>query len=101
MIIEGRIAERRQITRGNSDREPRRSHVVDTILGSFTEMPGLCLTIEQAARLFNLKIESCEIILEDLVREARGSHSARLTAPRPSRQSEPRSVLCTRRLTAV
>jgi|tagenome__1003787_1003787.scaffolds.fasta_scaffold19422318_2 hypothetical protein len=77
MIIEGRIAERRQITRGNSDREPRRSHVVDTILGSFTEMPGLCLTVEQAARLFNLKIESCEVILEDLVRESRLHRDAR------------------------
>src|SRR6478735_11231053 len=71
MIIEGRIAERRRITRGNSDREPRRSNVVDNILGSFTEMPGLCLTVEQAARLFNLKVETCQVILEDLVRESR------------------------------
>jgi hypothetical protein len=71
MIIEGRIAERRQITRGNSDREPRRSSVIENILGSFTEMPGLCLTVEQAARLFNLKVETCQVILEDLVRESR------------------------------
>ena len=32
MIIEGRIAERRQITRGNSDRDVKRSNVVDTML---------------------------------------------------------------------
>jgi hypothetical protein len=77
MIIEGRIAERRQITRGNSDREPRRSNVIENILGSFTEMPGLCLTVGQAARLFNLKVESCQIILEDLVRESRLHRDAR------------------------
>ena len=71
MIIEGRIAERRQITRGNSDREPKRSHVVATILGSYAEMPGLCLSVEQAARLFNLSLDSCQIILDDLVRGAR------------------------------
>jgi hypothetical protein len=77
MIIEGRIAERRQITRGNSDREFRRSHVVATILGSYTEMPGLCLSLEQAARLFSLSLESCQIVLEDLVRESRLHRDAR------------------------
>ncbi len=71
MIIEGRIAERRQITRGISDREPKRSRVVETILGSYREMPGLCLRLDQAARLFNLGIEPCRIILDDLVRECR------------------------------
>jgi hypothetical protein len=77
MIIEGRIAERRQVTRGNSDRDAKRSNVVDTILGSFNEMPGLCLSVEQAARLFNLGIESCQIIHEDLVRESRLHRDAR------------------------
>ena len=71
MIIEGRIAERRQVTRGTPVREPRRSHVVATILGSYAEMPGLCLSVEQAARLFNLSLDSCRIVLDDLVRAAR------------------------------
>jgi hypothetical protein len=71
VIIEIRIAERRQIMRGNSDREPRRPHVVASILGSYSEMPGLCLRVEQAARLFNLSLDSCRIILDELVRESR------------------------------
>ena len=71
MIIEARIAERRQLTRGISDREPKRAHVVGSILGSYQEMPGLCLRLEQAARLFNLSTESCRIILDDLVHERR------------------------------
>jgi hypothetical protein len=63
--------DRRQVTRGRSDREPRRSHVVSTILGSYAEMPGLCLRLEQAARLFNLSIETCRSVLDDLVRDSR------------------------------
>ena len=77
MIIEGRIAERRQITRAHAEREPKRSHMVAAILGSYREMPGLCLSLEQAARLFNLSVDACQILLEDLVRESHLHRDAR------------------------
>jgi hypothetical protein len=37
------------------------------ILGEYTEMPGLSLTLPQAARLFNLDKTRCAHLLEDLV----------------------------------
>jgi len=39
------------------------------ITGEFHEMPGLTLTLPQAARLFSLEISRCEQVLEDLVDE--------------------------------
>jgi hypothetical protein len=41
------------------------------ILGTFREMPGLCLHMNQAARLFGLRRSTCEVILEDLVAQAK------------------------------
>jgi hypothetical protein len=63
--------ERRQILRGMTDREPKRSRLVATIMGSYREMPGLCLRLDQAARLFNLSAQTCRSVLEDLVRQRR------------------------------
>jgi hypothetical protein len=40
---------------------------VCTIVGTFREMPGLCLHLNQAARLFGLPASMCEVILNDLV----------------------------------
>jgi hypothetical protein len=40
---------------------------VSVILGSYYEMPGLSLTLEQAARLFALPPRLCEMVLRDLV----------------------------------
>jgi hypothetical protein len=37
------------------------------IRSEFVEMPGLTLTLPQAARLFNLQPDHCERILDDLV----------------------------------
>jgi hypothetical protein len=54
--------------------------LVTTILGSYREMPGLCLRLEQAARLFDLSLETCRAVLDDLVRarhlrrDARGQY---------------------------
>ncbi len=37
------------------------------ILGEFREMPGLILTLAQAARLFNLERTECQQVLDSLV----------------------------------
>jgi hypothetical protein len=37
------------------------------ILGTFLEMPGLRLHLNQAARLFGLRPRTCQVLLEDLV----------------------------------
>ena len=41
--------------------------VVDRVRGEFTEMPGLQLTPEQAARLLGLDRLACDQVLERLV----------------------------------
>jgi hypothetical protein len=62
------MSDRRRDIRGSSS-EPPRSELVATILGSYREMPGLTLRIEQAARLFGLNPRTCEVVFEDLVRQ--------------------------------
>jgi DNA-binding IclR family transcriptional regulator len=42
-----------------------------TIVGAYREMPGLTLTLAQAARLFGLRDNTCRVVMEDLVREGR------------------------------
>jgi hypothetical protein len=39
----------------------------ERILGEYAELPGLSLTVPQAARLFNLDMTRCSRLLEDLV----------------------------------
>jgi hypothetical protein len=41
------------------------------IAGTYGEMPGLRLHLEQAARLFGLQSGTCKVVLEDLVRAGR------------------------------
>jgi len=41
------------------------------ILGTFREMPGLCLHMNQAARLFGVGRGTCEVVLEDLVAQGK------------------------------
>jgi hypothetical protein len=43
---------------------------VDRVRGEFLEMPGLRLTVPQAARLCGLDLASCEEVLDVLVRSA-------------------------------
>jgi hypothetical protein len=64
-------AERRRRTRGSDDEQADRGHLVSMILGTYREMPGLSLHLNQAARLFGLHTPTCEIVLEDLVRAGR------------------------------
>jgi hypothetical protein len=41
---------------------------VERVRGEFLEMPGLRLTIPQAARLWGLDVPSCEEVLDVLIR---------------------------------
>jgi len=41
---------------------------VERVRGEFLEMPGLRLTVPQAARLWGLDLASCEEVLEVLIR---------------------------------
>jgi hypothetical protein len=59
--------ERRRLARGGEGGEPTRSHLTTLILGTYREMPGLSLTLQQAARLFGLRETTCQVVLDDLV----------------------------------
>jgi len=61
------VVDRRRHRRGTTATEPTRRHLVCTIVGTYREMPGLCLHLPQAARLFGLPQSTCELILSDLV----------------------------------
>jgi len=59
--------ERRRHERGTIATQPTRQHVLSNIIGTFREVPGLCLHLNQAARLFGLPPSTCEVVLRDLV----------------------------------
>ena len=42
-------------------------HLHARVIGEFREMPGLTLTLAQAARLFSLERDRCERVLKALV----------------------------------
>jgi hypothetical protein len=50
-------------------RTPVAPAIVARVRGEFTEMPGLSPTLAQAARLFGLRAEECQGVLELLLRE--------------------------------
>jgi hypothetical protein len=62
--------DRRHTIRGESHDPPRRP-LVNLILASYQEMPGLMLHLNQAARLFGVRLQTCKIVMEDLVRDGR------------------------------
>jgi hypothetical protein len=62
--------ERRKHARGGAT-EPSRPQLVTMVIGTFREMPGLSLHLNQAARLFGLRSETCRILLDDLVAQGR------------------------------
>ena len=47
---------------------PAFSQLVDRVRCEFLEMPGLRLTIPQAARLWGLDLPSCEAVVDVLIR---------------------------------
>jgi hypothetical protein len=59
--------DRRRRERGTPGAEPPRAQLVAMIRGTFREMPGLSLHLNQAARLFGLRDVTCQIVLDDLV----------------------------------
>jgi hypothetical protein len=44
--------------------------LVDRVRGEFNEMPGLQLTVPQAARLLGIEQEACKLVIETLVASA-------------------------------
>jgi len=44
--------------------------VARRVLAEFDEMPGLTLTVRQAARLFGLDADQCRVVLDALVDSA-------------------------------
>ena len=71
MVLPLQAAERRREDRGAPSAEPRREELTSIILGSYDDMPGLTLRLEQAARLFGLGSQTCQVVLDDLVRAGR------------------------------
>ena len=49
------------------ERQPSNERLVRRIRAEFLEMPGLCLTIEQAQRLWSLEPRTCEALLNSLI----------------------------------
>ena len=49
------------------DRRHNNDPVVRRIRAEFLEMPGLCLTFEQAQRLWSLEPRRCEALLQSLI----------------------------------
>ena len=64
-------AERRRTPRGPSRGEPARAQLTAVIVDAYGEMPGLSLTLSQAARLFGLRDRTCRVVLEDLVSDGK------------------------------
>jgi len=71
MRSQNRALDRRHAERGTATAGPSRAELVAMILGTFREMPGLCLHMNQAARLFGLRRSTCEVVLEDLVAQGK------------------------------
>lgn len=68
LVLPSSRVDRRRRSRGTADGEPDRRRLVSMIVGTYREMPGLCLHLNQAARLFGLQVATCQIVLDDLVR---------------------------------
>jgi len=71
------MVERRRTPRGVTGYEPHRAHLVSRTLGSYAEMPGLALTVTQAARLFGISSGTCQLVLDALVEQKRLAQDAR------------------------
>jgi hypothetical protein len=66
-----RDPDRRRSVRDSVNGEPPRSQLVMLVLVTYDEIPGLSLSLNQAARLFGLRETTCLVLLDDLVREGR------------------------------
>jgi hypothetical protein len=64
--------------------------LVDRVRGEYREMPGLRLTFAQACRLWQVDPPTCEMLLEQLVRETflrKTLDGAYIALPAPRRQA--------------
>jgi hypothetical protein len=68
--------DRRGDTRGRPPLQPHRPQLVRMILGTYREMPGLCLHLKQATRLFGIMPNTCRIVLDDLVKAGKLARTA-------------------------
>lgn len=64
-------SERRRMPRSVTGGEPSRAVLVSRTWGSYQEMPGLRLFAHQAARLFGISLRTCQLVLDDFVKEGR------------------------------
>src|SRR5262245_19777969 len=71
MATSPQFVDRRRSPRESPRGAPGRSVLESLIAGTYREMPGLVLTLPQAARLFGLRDLTCRVLLEDLVRQGR------------------------------
>jgi hypothetical protein len=55
------------IAPAESSSHPDHERLVGRIRAEFLEMPGLCLTIAQAQRLWSLESRTCEAVLKSLI----------------------------------
>jgi hypothetical protein len=60
-------AERRLLRRDSASGEPSRRQLEMMIVGTYRDMAGLSLHLGQAARLFGLRVTTCEVVFRDLV----------------------------------
>jgi hypothetical protein len=51
--------------------ERHRQELESNVLGTYSEMPGLLLHLDQAARLLGLKFRTCEVVFDSLIRAGR------------------------------
>ena len=63
--------DRRRHTRGLSQDVPRRRDLIDRIVGTFGEMPGLRLTIREATLLLGIPETTCLLVLNSLAEDGR------------------------------
>ncbi len=66
----GRVPRRRQSPRADRPKDTD-AKLVTRILSEFREMPGLCLTVAQAARLWGMDLDRCLRLLQRLVAAGR------------------------------
>jgi hypothetical protein len=69
MVVPAYTLDRRTHDRGCDGEEPSRERLVNMIVGTYREMPGLCLYVGQASLLFGLHAQTCQVVLDDLVKE--------------------------------
>ena len=69
---------------------PRLDALVARVRGEYCEMPGLQLTVAQACRLWQVDVATCEMVLEQLVRDRflRKTNKGAYVAVPPTRRSD-------------